>query len=292
MVKSMTGFGRAAAKLPGGKVTVEIKTVNHKFFDATLRLPNGIVALEGRIKEVLQGRIIRGKAYLNLAYGGGSVKEGSININREVAKKYHEELIKTGKTLGLKDDVTIKDLMALPGVLSYESGTEDLNDIWPGIKEALDKALDHLIADREKEGRSLCRDLTSRARKIESRLAHIKARAHLNIEEYRRKFADRVKDLSGGRNIDAGRLAMEVAIFAKNSDISEEITRLKNHLVNFNKTISGSGEVGKKIDFIAQELHREINTIGAKASDSKISNNVIEIKSEIEKIREQAKNLE
>jgi uncharacterized protein (TIGR00255 family) len=123
-------------------------------------------------------------------------------------------------------------------------------------------------------------------------LAVIKSRAHLNIDEYRKRFADRVKDLTGGRDIDMGRLEMEVAIFAKNCDISEEITRLANHLSNFDKTLAAGGEVGKKIDFIAQELHREINTIGSKASDFKISKNVIEIKGEIEKIREQAKNLE
>ncbi|MDD5423528.1 MAG: DUF1732 domain-containing protein, partial [Candidatus Omnitrophica bacterium] len=140
--------------------------------------------------------------------------------------------------------------------------------------------------------KGLCADLSGRARAIEKMLTVIKSRAHLNIDEYRKRFADRVKELTGGREIDMGRLEMEVAIFAKNSDISEEITRLGNHLANFNKTISMNGEVGKKLDFIAQELHREINTIGSKASDFKISKNVIEIKGEIEKIREQAKNLE
>ena len=292
MVRSMTGFGRAESAFRNGKITIEIKTVNHKFFDETLKLPNGIAAFEDRIKEVLQKRILRGKVNLNLIYDGKPLKDERIRINNDVAKRYYNELLKMKKHLGLKDDITTKDLVGLPGVLNYEAGAEKIAELWPKIKESLDRTIDRLVADREKEGRSLCRDLAARARHIESMLSLIKARAHLNIEEYRRRFADRVKAMTGGREMDRGRLEMEVAIFAKNSDISEEITRLKNHLANFKKTVSGNGEVGKKLDFIAQELHREINTIGSKASDFKVSTNVIEIKGEIEKIREQAKNLE
>ena len=194
--------------------------------------------------------------------------------------------------LGLEAGITVKDIVSLPGVLVCEAGAGDLDELWPPVKKALEKAVDRLIADRAKEGRALAKDLAARASRIDAMLTHIKARSHLNIAEYRRKFADRVKALTGGREMDRGRLEMEVAIFAKNSDISEEITRLKNHLANFKKTIAGNGEVGKKLDFIAQELHREINTIGSKASDFGVARNVIEIKGEIEKIREQAKNLE
>ena len=288
----MTGFGRAESAFRNGKITIEIKTVNHKFFDATLKLPNGLVTFEDRIKEVLQKQVLRGKVNLSLVYDGKPLKDERIRINRDMAKNYYNELLKMKKHLGLKDDITTKDLVALPGVLNYEAGAEKIAELWPKIKESLDRTIAKLIADREKEGRALCKDLAARARKIELMLSLIKARAHLNIEEYRRRFIDRVKALTGGREIDMGRLTMEVAIFAKNSDISEEITRLKNHLGNFKKTIVEIGEVGKKLDFIAQELHREINTIGSKASDFKVSKNVIEIKSEIEKIREQAKNLE
>jgi uncharacterized protein (TIGR00255 family) len=288
----MTGFGRAQVPFKGGTITIEIKTVNHKFFDATLKLPNGLAAFEDRIKEILQKRVLRGKVNLVLIYDGKPLKRERIRIDQDAAKAYYNELLKMKKLLALKDDIAAKDIIALPGVLNYEGGAESLAAVWPKIKEALDKTLDKLVADREKEGRALGRDLVGRARKIESMLSLIRARAHLNVEEYRRKFADRVKALAGGREMDMGRLEMEVAIFAKNSDITEEITRLRNHLAHFGKTITGNGEVGKKLDFIAQELHREVNTIGSKASDFKVSKNVIEIKSEIEKIREQAKNLE
>jgi uncharacterized protein (TIGR00255 family) len=288
----MTGFGKGEARFRAGKVTAEIKTVNHKFFDASLKLPNGITAFEDRIKEILQKKIKRGKVNLNLTYDGALLKGGRISINRKAAKNYHNELEGLKKHLGLKEEINIKDIIALPGVLSFDSLEKGLTSFWPKIKKALDIAIERLVYDRAKEGKALQVDLAKRTKKIETMLASIKSRAHLNIDEYRKRFAERVKDLTGGRDIDMGRLEMEVAIFAKNSDISEEITRLANHLINFNKTISDGGEVGKKMDFIAQELHREINTIGSKASDFKISKNVIEIKGEIEKIREQAKNLE
>lgn len=293
MIRSMTGFGGAEEKVKSGKIIIEIKTVNHKFFDPTLKLPNNLSVFEDEIKEILQKKISRGKINLNLMYDGPLVLKGeAMTINRLAAKNYYNELTGLKRYLGLKEEIAAKDILALPGVLECEAQDRGLTKFWPKIKRCLGKAIDKLLSDREKEGKSIYTDLMKRTRRIESMLSIIKSRAHLNIEEYRKRFAERVKDLTGGRNIDMGRLEMEVAIFAKNSDISEEITRLKNHLANFTKTISANGEVGKKLDFIAQELHREINTIGSKASDFKISKNVIEIKSEIEKIREQAKNLE
>jgi len=297
MIKSMTGFGKAEYILPEGKaskgkITVEIKTVNHKFLDVSLRLPVGMTIFEDRVKDVLQKNINRGKMNINVVYDGALLKEGRVVIDGKTAKRYYTELSKLERSLGLKNGITVKDLAALPGVVSYEIEEAKIAALWPKVKIALERALVKLSKDREKEGRALFTDLNTRAKHIKSLLGTIKSRAHLNIEEYRRKFNDRIKDLTGGRTIDVGRLELEVAIFAKNSDISEEITRLDNHLVNFGKTISEHGEVGKKIDFIAQELHRETNTIGSKASDFKISKCVIEIKGEIEKIREQAKNLE
>ncbi|MBU0880782.1 MAG: YicC family protein [Candidatus Omnitrophica bacterium] len=292
MVRSMTGFGRGSVKVKSGKIAVEIKTINHKFFDVACRLPTNIAALEEKIKEVIQKRIMRGKVSISLTCDGKLLKDERFVINRDVAKNYHDELLRLKKYLGLAADITIKELVALPGVLSYDPGDGNLSRAWPKVKSAVERALTSLVADRAKEGKALALELSVRSRKIVKLLAFIRSRAHLNIDEYKRRFESRVRALTGGRDIDMGRLEMEVAIFAKNCDISEEITRLKNHLENFGKTISGGEEVGKKLDFIAQELHREINTIGSKASDFKISKNVIEIKSEIEKIREQAKNLE
>ena len=292
MINSMTGFGKGEAKFRNRWITVEIKTLNHKFFDASLKLPNNVATFEEKIKEILQRKVKRGKVNFNLVYEGTLSKGGRVTIDKKCAKSYHNELRILRKCLNLKDDIGTKDIILLPGVVTYEAVEEDLARIWPKIKIALDRALDMLGGNRAQEGKSIYLDLARRLAKIEKMLSVIRSRAHISIEEYRKKFADRIKDLTGGREIDRGRLEMEVAIFAKNSDISEEIARLKSHMANFIKTISTSGEVGKKIDFIAQELHRETNTIGSKASDFKISPNVIEMKGAIEKIREQAKNLE
>lgn len=292
MVKSMTGFGKGSFRVKGGKITVEIKTVNHKFFDASLRLPTNLTVFEEKINEILQKRLLRGKVMLHLSCDGRLLQDEKFSINKRAAKNYYDELVSLKKHLGLADEVTIQELIALPGVIIHDTGDTNLEKAWPKVRAAVESALRSLVDDRAKEGRALAGDLSMRAKKILKALENIKSRAHINIEEYRKRFESKVKALTGGRDIDMGRLEMEVAIFAKNCDISEEITRLENHLRNFEKTISLGVEVGKKLDFIAQELHREINTVGSKASDFKISKSVIEIKSEIEKIREQAKNIE
>lgn len=292
MIKSMTGFGRAQAKFRGGKITAEIKTVNHKFFDLSAKLPENMAPLEEKVKDLIQKRVKRGKIILNLFYDGSAWKDETININKALARRYHAAMWELKKHLGMKDDIKMAEIMAMPGVINYNTSENDYARVWPSVKRAVDGALRALMADREKEGRSLYHDLQKRVGNIKKMVSVIKNSTHLNIEEYRKKFADKIKDLTNGREIDMGRLEVEVAIYAKNSDISEEITRLGSHLVNFEKTIMTDGEAGKKLDFIAQELHREINTVGSKASDYRISKNVIEVKSEIEKIREQVKNLE
>jgi uncharacterized protein (TIGR00255 family) len=292
MIRSMTGFGRAQVVFQNGKIVAEIKTVNHKFLDTSLKLSDPVMPFEEKIKEILQKSVTRGKAYLHVSYDGTLAKDVKVQINDQVAKTYFKALTEMKKKVGLKDEILLKDLISLPGVLNYSIREKELSKLWPKVKEALDAAMRNLSKEREKEGKALYKDLLSRAKNIDKMVSVIKTCTNMSIGEYKKKFADKIKDLTSGREIDMGRLEMEVAIYAKNSDISEEITRLKNHLVNFKVTLAETGEVGKKLDFIAQELHREINTIGSKASDFRISKNVIEIKGEIEKIREQVKNLE
>ncbi|MFA5255643.1 MAG: YicC/YloC family endoribonuclease [Candidatus Omnitrophota bacterium] len=292
MIKSMTGFGKGEVRFPGGQIIVEIKTVNHKFFDASLKLSETIAPFEERIKETLQKKINRGKVNVNIIYEHSGAKDEVIAVNRKLAKSYYAGIVGLKKALGLKEAVGLKELISLPGVINYAATQESLTVLWPKIEKALSAALASLISDRTKEGQALHKDFLKRVAAIDKMLAEIKSSSHLSIKEYKERFEKRVRDLTNGHAMDKGRLEMEVAIFAKNIDISEEIIRLKNHLANFKRTLGVNGEAGKKIDFIAQELHREINTIGSKASDFNISKNVIEIKSEIEKIREQAKNIE
>ncbi|MFH1996397.1 MAG: YicC/YloC family endoribonuclease [Candidatus Omnitrophota bacterium] len=292
MIRSMTGFGRGESRTGRGVITAEIKTVNHKFFEVSCKLPGNIADFEERVKQLVQRKVRRGKVNLSVSCDGVLAGAEEVSLNLPIAKSYYGELAKLKKALRLGGTVSVEDLILFPGVLNYQAKEADLSRQWPKIKQALDRALDKLVSDREKEGRALYRDLTGRANRIKTMLSVVSRRAASSLDDYRKKFADRVRKLTGSQEIDPNRLAMEVAIHAKNCDITEEIIRLKNHLGNFKKTIENNGGVGKKLDFIAQELHREINTIGAKASDFKISNNVINIKSEIEKIREQVKNIE
>jgi uncharacterized protein (TIGR00255 family) len=257
LIKSMTGFGKGEIKFQGGQIIAEIKTVNHKFFDASLKLPETISPFEDRIKEVLQKKINRGKVNVNIIYENSGSKDEVIAINRKLAKSYYAGIVGLKKALGLKEPVGLKELISLPGVINYEATQESLTVLWPKIEKALSAALASLVTDREKEGKALHKDFFKRISSIDKMLSEIKSSSHLSIKEYRERFEKRVRDLTSGHKIDKGRLEMEVAIFAKNIDISEEVTRLKNHLANFKRTLGVNGEAGKKIDFIAQELQRD-----------------------------------
>jgi len=292
MIKSMTGFGRAEIRAKFGIFAAEIRTVNHKFLEITYKLPNGLAIFDDKVKNFVKSKIKRGKVYLNLIQEvspGGAAK---IDIDEALAKNYANKLKKLRKELKIEDPVKLADIVSFPGVVNYKLAGKDTTKLWPGVKEAIEKALDRLTKDREREGGFLFRDLTKRMKKIKRIVSVITKGAVSNVQKYKKRLSGRVKELSGGYPVDKGRLEVEVALFAKQSDITEELTRLANHIHNFTRTIKKSGEVGKKLDFIAQELHREINTVGAKSSGFNISRGVIEVKTEIEKIREQLKNIE
>ena len=190
-------------------------------------------------------------------------------------------------------EIKVSDIISFPGVVNQKLTQKNIQRLWPALKKVISKSMDKLLMDRQREGAFLYRDIIRRVKKIAKTVSTIKRKSNLSVLDYKKKLKNRIKELSGNQPMDNGRIEMEVAIYAKQSDISEELTRLKNHIENFNRTINkASGEVGKKLDFIAQELHREINTVGAKSSDYGISRGVIEAKTEIEKIREQLKNIE
>ncbi|MCK4463541.1 MAG: YicC family protein [Candidatus Omnitrophica bacterium] len=292
MIRSMTGFGSDKAKSKYGVVTAEIKTVNHKFLEISCKLPNSLVIFEERIKSLLQRGVKRGKVYFNLIYEGTSPHVDSLYVDKKLAENYYNKLNSIKKTFKLEGGINLSDIISFPGVLNYRSAEKDISKLWPSVHTAADSALAKLINEREKEGRYLYKDFKKRIKKIKRYVVKIEDRAYINVKNYKRKLEQRIKEISRNYPVNNERLEMEVVLYAKNSDISEEITRLKNHIFNFDKTIGKRGEAGKKLDFIAQELHREINTVGSKSSDYTISKSVIEIKSEIEKIREQLKNIE
>jgi uncharacterized protein (TIGR00255 family) len=292
MIRSMTGFGRAEAKSRFGVFIAEFKTLNHKFLEITPKLPNSLAVFDDRVKALIKRKAKRGKIYFNLTHDITKQNASNILIDEELAKNYSKKLKKLGKRLDIKDTIRLSDIITFPGIINFKTISKDTRKVWPVIKRVVNKALDALIEDREKEGSFLQRDLIKRIKRMKETISAIKRNARYDVHNYKRKLSERIKELSGNYPMDRGRLEVEVALFAKNSDITEELTRLDNHMQNFSRTVRKKGEVGKKLDFIAQELHREINTIGSKSSGFNISKGVIEIKTDVEKIREQLKNIE
>jgi len=292
MIKSMTGFARGEIRTKHGVFTVEIRTLNQKFLEMTYKLPNSLSLFDDRVKDLIKNRIKRGKLYLNLAHESPGETGSSIVVDENLAKSYFSRLKKLKKSMGMTDPIKLADVIAFPGVINYRQDTKSAAKMWRSVKAVIEAALKKLIKDREREGSFLLKDIMKRKFKIGKIVSGINKNSASEVKNYKKRLSERVKEISGGYAIDRGRLEMEVALFAKNSDITEEITRLNNHLNNFSRTVRKSGEVGKKLDFIAQELHREINTVGAKSSSFEVSKGVIEAKTEIEKIREQLKNIE
>ncbi len=294
MIKSMTGFGKAAEDSPYGRIIIEIKTLNHKSLSINCTPFDGFFLLEEKLKNILQEKLFRGKVFVKISIENSSESKvlQKIGINEAVAKEYLKKIKKTKKELGLPGEIEIKEIIALPGVIEYGSDKK-VEKLWPYIKKAADKALTKLIEFRKNEGRRLEKDFMDRLKMMQKAIKEIKKYEKQSVADYRKKLSKTIDELIGKGEADKSRVEQEVAIFAKNCDITEEVVRLEHHCQSYKSTIEkAKTDVGKKLDFIAQEMHRETNTIGAKASDFRISKAVIDIKSEIEKTREQLKNIE
>ncbi len=292
MIKSMTGFGRSEIRTRFGLFAAEIRTLNHKFLEVTPKLPNSLAVFDDKVKNIVKNKIRRGKVYINFIHENTNEASAGITIDEKLAENYVNKLKKLQRKLNIEGRIRLSEVISFPGIINYKPGPKDTSRMWPLVRAAAEEALKKLIRDREREGSFLFRDIMKRLERIKIVVKGIKKSASSNVLAYKKRLKQRIKELSGGYAVDNGRLEIEVAIFAKNSDITEEVTRLSNHINNFTRTVRKTGEVGKKLDFIAQELHREINTVGSKSSGSNISRGVIEAKTEIEKIREQLKNIE
>ena len=292
MIKSMTGFGKGQTLSPRERITVEIRSLNHKYFDLVSRLPNNLSTFDDKVRDCVKKRIRRGRVNLSLTREGKEKEKSQFLVDMNLARKYHRELLKLKRNLRLKDDLGITQILSLPEVISYEQKKENVSQLWPYIKRALQRALYKLGRMREAEGRRLLRDLLRRTKSIRYYLGNIETQLPKVIEGYRKNLFQKVKALSGLKKPNQDRIAEEVALFVRNSDVSEELTRIKSHLKAFTTALRNQREAGKELDFIAQELFREANTIGAKSGSFRISRWVIKIKSQIEKIREQLQNVE
>lgn len=288
----MTGYGRGEASIEGRRFTVELKSVNNRFCEVFLRQPRSLAPIEDKIKRSIQDKVTRGRVdgYISIEETGEITP--AVKVDKELAVAYHKSMEELVETLSLKDKITIKDLISLPNVISLEQPEENIELWYPAIQEAAEQALQGLLAMRQTEGERLKADILNRAAIIKQLTEQISTRAPLVVQEYRDKLSQRLSEWLDNGIIDETRLAAEMAIFADRADISEEIVRLSSHLLQLDQILSEGGSVGRKLDFLVQEMNREINTIGSKANDLSITNAVVNAKSELEKIREQVQNIE
>lgn len=292
MVRSMTGFGRGEFTGELGRIVVEAKAVNHRFSEVVFRMPRQFNPLEDQARKLVLREVTRGRVDVFVTWTP-SARTKSVQVDKDLAMAYYYALKELGEEIGSNLELTADTLTRLPDVFSVVEAELTAEELWPPFAEALSAALSGLLAMREREGAALAQDLLSRIQRIEQIRNEIAQRAPLVVEEYRAKLTRRLEELlPPSSGVDPQRLAQEVAIFADRADISEELQRLASHMVQFRSALAGDGPVGRKLDFLVQELGREVNTIGSKANDAAITNLVVEAKSELEKVREQVQNME
>lgn len=292
MIRSMTGFGRGEAREEGKEFLVEIKTVNHRYFDIFVKIPRQLAFLEDRVREITGKIVSRGKTDIFITYNDTSDDSRNVILDTALAKAYIRAAEELRDSYVLKDDICVSLISRFPDVLRVEKTDEDEEKLWQLLKTALENALKNLVDMREKEGGELKSNILDKAAYVEGIIKEIKQRAPEVVREYKARLENRIKELLEQQVADEARLAAEVAIFADRCSIDEEIIRLASHINQLRDTLNIPGPSGRKLDFLVQELNREINTIGSKANDLLITRSVVEIKSEFEKIREQIQNLE
>lgn len=293
MIKSMTGYGRGEACAEGRRFTVELKSVNNRYCEVILRQPRSLSQFEDKIKRLIQNKVTRGRLDGYITIEETAEVTPTVKVDKALALTYYKSMEELMADLAISDKISIKDIIALPNVITLEQTEEDIEAWYPAIQQATEQALDDLIAMRENEGQRLKADILQRAEVIRGlMLGQVSERAPLVVQEYREKLTQRLAEWLENGAIDENRLAAEVAIFADRADISEELVRLNSHLAQLEQIFAEGGAVGRKLDFLVQEMNREVNTIGSKANDLIITNAVVNAKSELEKIREQVQNIE
>jgi uncharacterized protein (TIGR00255 family) len=290
--RSMTGFGAGEVATPTGKYMVEIRSVNHRFREIVVRLPRDLAPLEDRVRSLVQDRILRGRIEVAIMRENQGKRARTVKTDLDLATAYINALNDLKRALLISGPVDLSAVLSFPDLVRIEEEKEDLEASWPAIAESLDLALDRLVAMRGTEGTRLASDMQERAARLSRQVDEIEVRAPRVVEDYHARLSRRVQDLAGGVPVDPGRLAAEVALFADRSDVTEEVTRFRSHLAQFQATLAANGAVGRTLEFIVQELGREANTIGSKANDLEITRRVISMKSDLESLREQIQNVE
>lgn len=291
MVKSMTGYGRGQAAVEGLEVTVEIKSVNHRYFDFSIRTSRGYSFIEDKMKAYVQQRASRGKIDVFVTINSQTAVP-DIAVNEEFAGKYVAALKKLAELYDLRDDISVNSVSRNSDVFIMTASEQDEEQIWQTVKDATDIALDSFVAMREAEGEKLAADVNNRLEFIKQKVEFIEKRSPETLKLYRERLEQKMRELLEERAVDEARLLTETAIFADKIAVDEETVRLRSHMSQLAKMLNSNEAIGRKIDFTVQEMNRETNTIGSKAQDIEIANTVVDIKAEIEKIREQIQNIE
>jgi uncharacterized protein (TIGR00255 family) len=294
MIKSMTGYGKSDGVANGRQLQVEIRSVNHRYLDLSLRLPGLILPLEAEIKKKVSEKFSRGRVDVSVRIDRDSgLQNGArFELNVPAIRNYYGLLMKIKEELNLNEEITLPMIAACKDAFIVSEQAEDAASMWEALEGVLDAAVRSVLEMREKEGAVLAEDLTARIDVAKTVLDQIASRAPVVVVEYQKRLTDRVKELTGSLEVDETRLSQEIAIMAERSDITEEIVRFNSHISQFKDLLQMDEAMGRKVDFLIQEMHREINTIGSKSSDAVISRYVIEIKSELGKLREQVQNIE
>lgn len=292
MIKSMTGFGRCEIQKESRKFTVELKSVNHRYLDVNIRMPKKLNFFETAIRTLLKSYANRGKIDIFITYEDISQAQVSVKYNAALAAEYLKYLRQMEEEFGLENDVRVSTLSRYPEVFTMEEQSEDEEELWNGLKEALEGAFGQFVDTRKAEGENLKKDILSKLDSLEKEIVFVEERSPQIVAEYRAKLEDKMKELLADTQIEDSRIAAEVILFADKICTDEEVVRLKSHIQHMRNTLEEKEGIGRKLDFIAQEMNREANTILSKANDLEVSNHAITLKTEIEKIREQIQNIE
>lgn len=291
-MNSMTGYGRGECIEGDLKIVAEIKAVNHRYSEIIIKQPRQYLALEEQIKKLLASQIKRGRIEVFIKAQLAEGAKANVGLDQEKAVQYHRDLSLLAERLGENYQLDIYQLVALPGVVVEEEKEEDLKAVWPVLKQALEEAMAQHMAMRRTEGERIREDMLDKLSGLKRMTADISSRSGEVLAAYRLKLRTRITELADGIEINEERLAQEVAYFAEKSCIDEELVRLSSHFAQFEQIVSAQGDIGRKLDFLVQEMNRETNTIGSKANDLTIAQLVVDMKSELEKIREQVQNVE
>lgn len=291
-MRSMTGYGRGEVDHDGTKFSVEINSVNRKQSEIVINAPREFAELEPRIRQTINEKLSRGRTTVSIATQGGSNGAHRLALDTALARSYHDAMHALQKELNAPGEISISTILQAPGVMRFSENNLDAKEIWPVLEHALDDALAELIKMRQREGKHLAKDLIHRLKVIRREIKSVRSLFPEVVKKYRAALHDRIQKAGLDLSLDDERLLKEVSIFADRSDVSEELTRLESHLAQFAHHLRKNEPVGRTLEFITQEIARELNTLGAKANDATISQHVVTSKAELEKIREQIQNLE